>query len=83
MATYGIARKLPTKSTGMHSTKTKIIQVQGKDFLIFRAPEILGGALFTFHPTNFFAAMVALWPPKPNELFTMAFTVISRAVFGT
>jgi hypothetical protein len=36
-----------------------------------------------FYPPNFFAAMVALWPPKPNELFTMAFTGILRAVLGT
>ena len=26
----------------------------------FEASEILGGVSFTFHPTNFFAAMVAL-----------------------
>ena len=35
------------------------------------------------YPTNFFAVMVELWPPKPKELFTMALTGISRAVFGT
>jgi hypothetical protein len=35
------------------------------------------------YPTNLFAAIVELWPPKPNELLTMAFTVISRAVLGT
>ena len=35
------------------------------------------------YPVNFFAAMVELWPPKPNELLTMALTVSSRAVLGT
>ncbi len=34
-------------------------------------------------PRNFFAAMLALWPPKPNELFTMALTFNSRGVLGT
>jgi hypothetical protein len=34
-------------------------------------------------PMNFFATTVALWPPKPNELFTIAFTFNSRAVCGT
>ena len=29
------------------------------------------------------AAMLALWPPKPNELLMMTFTFNSRAVFGT
>ena len=41
---------------------------------------------FCFHnnqPLNFFAAIVELCPPKPNELFTMAFTGISRATLGT
>ena len=35
------------------------------------------------YPTNFFATKLALCPPKPNELLTMAFTCISRAVCGT
>ena len=34
-------------------------------------------------PTNFFATMLALWPPKPNELLMAAFTGMERAVFGT
>ncbi len=34
------------------------------------------------HPTNLRAMMLALWPPKPKELFTMASTFISRAVCG-
>lgn len=34
-------------------------------------------------PLNFFATMVALWPPKPKELLTMALTVSSRATLGT
>ncbi len=34
-------------------------------------------------PTNFFAMTVALWPPKPKELFTIALTFISRALCGT
>ena len=41
--------------------------------------ESLGGD----QPTNFFAMTVALWPPKPKELFTMALTFISRALCGT
>ena len=32
---------------------------------------------------NFFATRQALWPPKPNELFAIASTSISRAWFGT
>ena len=36
-----------------------------------------------YQATNFFATIVALCPPKPNELFNTALTVISRAVFGT
>ena len=32
---------------------------------------------------NFFAITLALWPPKPKELFTMALTFSERAVFGT
>ncbi len=35
------------------------------------------------HPTNRFAITVALWPPKPKELFAMASIFISRAVWGT
>ena len=34
-------------------------------------------------PTNFFAAILALWPPKPNELLMTAFTFSLRAVLGT
>ena len=34
-------------------------------------------------PLNFLARILALWPPKPKELFTTALTFISRAVFGT
>ena len=34
-------------------------------------------------PTNFFARMLALWPPKPKELLRTASTFISRAVLGT
>ena len=33
--------------------------------------------------TRRFAAMLALWPPNPNELLTAALTSICRAVFGT
>ena len=35
------------------------------------------------YPANLFAAMLALWPPKPKELLMMAFTFNSRAVLGT
>ena len=35
------------------------------------------------YPRNFFAVIVALCPPKPNELFTIALTFVWRAVFGT
>ena len=35
------------------------------------------------YPLNFVATSVALWPPKPKELLTMASTFIPRAVFGT
>jgi len=45
--------------------------------------EELVGLSFIFYPTNFFAAMLALWPPKPKELLMMALTFISRAVLGT
>ena len=34
-------------------------------------------------PVNLFARMLALWPPKPNELFRTASTFIWRAVLGT
>src|ERR1039458_770769 len=40
------------------------------------------GMLQDFHPTNFFAAMLALWPPKPNELLMMAFTFNARAALN-
>ena len=63
--------------------RSKIIQIQGILLLTFEAPQFVIGTSLTFHPTNFFAVMVALWPPKPNELLTMAFTFISRAVLGT
>ena len=65
------------------ATRSKIIQIQGKRLLVFEAPKLVVGNSFIFHPTNFFAAMVELWPPKPKELLTMAFTGIGRAVFGT
>src|SRR5205809_5890285 len=41
------------------------------------------GQLKTGYRTNFFATIVALWPPKPKELLMIALIVISRAVFGT
>ena len=41
------------------------------------------GFSFIVHPTNFFAATLALCPPKPKELLMMALTFISRAVLGT
>jgi len=34
-------------------------------------------------PKNFFATMVALWPPKPKELLMTALSGILRAVLGT
>ena len=41
------------------------------------------GLLRKVQPTNFFATVQALWPPKPKELLMMASTFISRAVWGT
>lgn len=55
--------------------ETQLIRVSA---LIFR-----GAHLEAYYTSYFLKAIVALWPPKPNELLIAALTSCLRAAFGT
>lgn len=52
-------------------------------FAVTFGSDAIVGITGSSYPTNFLAAMLALWPPKPNELLMTAVMFSSRAVLGT
>ena len=69
-----------------NGNRTRMASLEGWNFTIKLCPRAgvscRAVATMPTHFSNAVATKVALWPPKPNELFKTTRTVFSRATFG-